>query len=74
MANTSLTSRYLKLVEKLERLGTEMTLVEKQLHTVTEAMTDEELEEIARKLPSSQHAMVRDLELHLLRRHRPPVE
>jgi hypothetical protein len=74
MADTRLTSRYLKLVEELERLGVEMNLVQKKADTVMEAMTDEEVQGLVKKLRSSQKAIVRTLELHLQQRHSPPVE
>jgi hypothetical protein len=74
MADTSLTSRYLELVETLERLEAEMNLVRKKVHTVMEAMTDEEAQELAKKLRPGQHSMVQALEHHLQERHSPPVE
>ena len=74
MADTSLTNRYLNLVKKLEQLGAEVTLLEKEVHAVMEAMTDEEVQELAKNLRPNQHAMVQALEIHLQQRHSPPVE
>jgi hypothetical protein len=74
MADTSLSSRYLRLVEELERLKGEMHLVQNEIYSVMEAMTDEEVRELAEKLRPSQHTIVRALELHLQERHSPPVE
>lgn len=54
----------LKLVEKLERLGAEMSLVEKEVHTVMEAMTDEQVQELSKKLRPNRHAMALVLEMH----------
>jgi hypothetical protein len=74
MADTSLSSRFLKLVEELERLKGEMNIVQKEIYSITEAMTDEEVEELAKKLPPCEHAIVQALELDLQHRHSPPVE
>jgi hypothetical protein len=74
MADTNLAARYLELVEKLERLGVEMNLVQKEVDTVMEAMTEEEVQELAKGLRPGQHAVIRALELHLQQRHSPPVE
>ena len=74
MAGASLSSRFLKLVEELERLKGEMNIVQKEIYSVTEAMTEEEVEELAKKLPPGEHAIVEALELDLQYRHSPPVE
>jgi hypothetical protein len=74
MADTSLSSRFLKLVEELERLKGEMNIVQKEIYSVTEAMTEEEVEELAKKLPPGEHAIVQALELDLQHRRSPPIE
>jgi hypothetical protein len=74
MPDRKLISHYLKLVQGLERLQGEMNHLQKEIQTVTDAMTDEELEEIGERLRAGQHAMLEELELLLKQRHSPPVE
>jgi hypothetical protein len=51
-----------------------MNIVQKEIYSVMEAMTEEGMEELAKKLPPGEHAIVQALELHLQHRHSPPVE
>jgi hypothetical protein len=74
MADTSLSSRCLKLVEELGRLKGKMNLVQKEIYSVVEAMTDEEVADLAKELPPEEHAIVQVLELELEHRHSPPIE
>ncbi|SEF00504.1 hypothetical protein SAMN05444161_9077 [Rhizobiales bacterium GAS191] len=71
---TDRVDRYLVLVEKLERLEDETKLLQHEIQTVMEAMTEAEERQAAEKLRQGHEAKVYALELHMEQWRSPPVE
>jgi hypothetical protein len=71
---TDRVERYLVLIENLDRLEGEMKLLQGEIQTVMEAMTEAEERQAAEKLGQGHAARLEALELHMQQRHSPPVE
>jgi hypothetical protein len=74
MTDTDRVDRYIVLVERLARLEHEMKLLQGEIQTVMEEMTEAEGRQAAEKLRHGHEAMVEALERHTERRHSLPIE
>ncbi|SEC88713.1 hypothetical protein SAMN05519104_2292 [Rhizobiales bacterium GAS188] len=74
MTDSDRVERYLVLVEKLERLEDEVRLLQGEIQTLMEAMTEAEERQAAEKLGQDHAAKFRALERHMEQRRSPPVE
>jgi hypothetical protein len=74
MASSDLVDRYVRLVEKLERLEADKKLLWDKMQTMMEAMTEAETERLAEKLRHGHEAARQALDVHTRERNSPPVE
>lgn len=74
MADSDLANRYMRLVKKLERLEAEKKLLWDEMHTMMEAMTEAEGQQLAEKLRHGHEAARQALEAHMRQRNSPAIE
>ena len=74
MAGSDLVDRYMRLVERLERLEAEKKGLWDEMQTTMEAMTEAEGERLVEKLRHGHEAARQALEAHMRQTNSPPVE
>jgi hypothetical protein len=74
MTDTERIDRYIVLVEKLAQLEHDMKLLQGQIQTVMEEMTEADGRQVAEKLCHGHETMVEALERQMERRHSLPIE